>query len=217
MERRSQRLAVLGCTPRGFQWKMKKNISEQFNLMARHFRIYLPIKYIKQICESTAYTWQSPEQEKVWSQAPTCKRDEGAVVVDKRCQETPSYEFTRVLYRMYTEFVEDSQYFEEVRGYSVEHLCAVRGYIASRLLKPKIVPRHDFNDSHVPQAYHKYKGKCAGAISGLQCSKSHAHTREIISDFCNPLKPVMRKVARAIRVINSSVTDLLGLCGNSQT
>ena len=49
-------------------------------------------------------------------------------------------------------------------------------------------------------AYHNYKHKCySEAGGGLQCSKQHAHEREVISDFNNPNKRSFRLVARGIR------------------
>ena len=51
------------------------------------------------------------------------------------------------------------------------------------------------------KAYLTVKGKCLDKQhGGLACTKAHAHEREIVSNYNEPQKPVLRLCARALRL-----------------
>ena len=58
-----------------------------------------------------------------------------------------------------------------------------------------------FSADNKAYTYHVYKQKCLDT-QGLICDKktAHSHERETVSDFPNPIKPIIRLAARATRI-----------------
>ena len=110
------------------------------------------------------------------------------------------------LWRLYSGFARDEQFFKELQGVSVDDLCSWRRECHSRIL-PAITPKREYNIVDVPYCYHNYKSKCVGPQGGLICGKKHAHEREVVSDMHHPLKRHMQRCARAVRLTKKLLND----------
>ena len=60
--------------------------------------------------------------------------------------------------------------------------------------------RRPFQPEDLPRAYLTPKGKCMSPSGGLSCTRQHAHEREIIGNSRDPLRKVLGKAARALRL-----------------
>ena len=173
-----------------------------------YFRLGNYTWYFDQLVEQYVFDYRTPSQHQLIGYLPKISEQDVCVIVDKDGKRRMIMSKLGYWYRLSQGFLADPQWYRIVHDMQPFELAKYRQAVAFALLPACFLPRRQFSIKNVQQAYHTYKGKCAGTFGGLECSKSHAHTREIVSDASNPARSQMRIVARAIRVAKKVSGDL---------
>ena len=135
-----------------------------------------------------------------------------AVLADKDCRRRIFMSKHGYLWRLARGYFLDREFYKVREDLTVNDIVKNRKKWARALLPQADTKRIRFGELCYPYAYHNYKAKCLGP-EGLECQKNHCHEREIVSNMFNPLKPRLREIATAIRVIKKKARSMCGLYG----
>lgn len=104
-------------------------------------------------------------------------------------------------YRLWQGYIADTKFYRRDPNASLEAVARWRLERIREYLPASWAPR-DIPVATLARGYHNYKGKClsASGAAGLVCGKDHAHEREVVSSFHDPLKVRLRVTSRALRL-----------------
>ena len=131
--------------------------------------------------------------------------DQVAIVLDKNVKRMAFADKLGYFWRLAQNHFDDPEHYVFCGDESGETLFQRRLHLFEKYIPEKWRMRCPEVERHQLQhAYINYKNKCHHQAGGLACGKTHAHDREIVSDFLNPHKRFLKLVARSIRIAKIS-------------